>query len=247
MAPTRRRLERQIQLPKEATMLCMTNTIRMTFIALVAALGFAVAAGSFVPATADAAAPRQVKVGSSGNAKLDDICRQMGDLINSEIGAGWNEESMGHYGEARAWWNQADEHIKRAQELGCVMSIRHVMSPARYSSSYAGVATRDAQGQRHGSGTSVRRKRISGTSSGKSGDLTQSQCDDYATWTNQALDKEKEAADSGHPDVARGWHQYANELLEAGRLGGCSFSAALMARAGVRAMPANSTGVSSAR
>jgi hypothetical protein len=209
----------------------LKTKIHLTLTALVAALGLALAAGSFVPAPAHAAAPRQVKVGSSGNAQLDDICRQMGDLINDEIGQGWNEEAAGNFGEARAWWNQANDHIKRAQELGCVMSIRRMPSRAGYAGTLTSTTTRSSGAQRGGDPASVRRKRISGTSSGKAGELTQSQCDDYATWTNNALDKEKQAADAGHPDVAAGWHQYANELLEAGRLGGCSFSAALRHRA----------------
>ena len=216
-----------------------TSKLRITIATAVAALSISAVAGPIAP-SASAAAPKTVKAGSSGNVKLDDICGQMADLINNEITEGHNAESNGDYGSANAWWNQASDHIRRAQDAGCVMAIRVPKGGTRFTGTLAGVSAKSytAAAKPSGSGGStttpsggstVALKKVSGTAGGKKGNLSQSQCDDIARWVNDALKNSTDAAAAGDPDLAAGWRQNANDLLATGRAGGCSFSAALLA------------------
>jgi hypothetical protein len=216
-----------------------TKKLRIIIATAVAAISVSAVAGPIAP-NASAAAPKTVHAGSTGNKQLDDICRQMADLINTEITEGWNAETSGDFGSANAWWNQASDHIARAQAAGCVMAMR-VPRPTRFTGVFAGVQrgsytpmARTAPGGT-GSGTKspsggqvVMAKKISGTAGG--GKWSQSQCDDIARWVNDALKKSADAAANGDADLAAGWRQNANDLLAAGRAGGCSFTAALRAQ-----------------
>jgi hypothetical protein len=217
-----------------------TSKIRIAIATAIAAVSVSAVAGPIAP-SAFAQAPKTVHAGSTGNAKLDDICGQMADLINDEITEGWNAESNGDYGSANAWWGQASDHIRRAQAAGCVMAIRVPKSPTRYTGAFAGVAagsytaiakrsgTRGGTTRPSTTTTTVALKKVSGTAGGGKGNLSQSQCDDIARWVNDALKKSADAAAGGDADLAAGWRQNANDLLASGRRGGCSFTAALLA------------------
>jgi len=215
-----------------------TSKLRIIIATAIAAISVSAAAGP-VAQSASAAAPRTVKAGSSGNKQLDDICKQMADLINNEITEGDNAEANGDYGSANAWHNQASDHISRAQGAGCVMSMRASRGPIRFTGALAGVKAGSYTAARKSSGGStstpapsgsvVAAKNISGTAGGQKGDLSQSQCNDIARWVNDALKKSADAAAAGDPGLAAGWRQNANDLLATGRAGGCTFSAALRA------------------
>jgi flagellar hook-basal body complex protein FliE len=196
-----------------------TSKIRIIIATAVAAVSVGAV---MAPAGASAASPKTVKAGSTGNAKLDDICKQMADVINNEIAEGNNAEANGDYGSANAWYAQASDHTSRAQAAGCVMSIR-APRVVRFTGALANVTG--------GSYTVPTRttyaKKISGTAGGGKGQLSQSQCDDIAGWVNDALKKSSDAAAAGDADLAAGWRQNANDLLATGRKGGCSFSAAI--------------------
>lgn len=206
------------------------RTTRLALAALAAAVGISAAGGAIGVTAASAAAPRTVKAGATGSSKLDDICGQMAKLINEEITAGNNAEANGDFGGANAWWNQANDHIRRSQEAGCVMTI---VAPKHrfYGVFTSGTVSKDGTAKSRGS-QSKQRKRVSGTATGSgAGYWTQSQCDDFARFINEALDKSDQAARDGDPDLAKGWRDHANELIRAGQAGGCSFSAAIISRA----------------
>jgi hypothetical protein len=201
-----------------------TTRIRIAIATMAAALTVTVA-------TSYAAAPHAVHVGSSGNAKLDDICRQMGGLINDEINEGQRQEENGEYGEANAWYNQASDHIARAQAAGCVMSIRVPPHVGGLSTGVAvqGQATRGTPAPTAG----ARKKKITGTATKGKGNLSQQDCSSFASAVNDALDHADQALANGDPDLAAGWRQHANDLLAAGRGGGCLWAASI--RAGIQA------------
>ncbi len=202
---------------------------------------------------ASARQPTTVKVGSSGNRQLDDICRQMGDLINSEIAAGVNEEGAGNLGEAEAWYAQASDHIRRSQALGCVMGRRAprpgtTVAPARVNdrATASGSSGSGATGgTSSGGSTATARKKISGRAGTGPKDLKQSSCDLIADFVNDALEKSDRAALEGDPGAAQGWRTVANDLLAAGREGGCGWTAAR--RAPSRAAAGQATGVTGER
>jgi hypothetical protein len=184
---------------------------------------------SAVAPSAFALTPKPVKVGSSGNAQLDDICRQMGDLINDEIAEGNNAESNHDYGSANAWWSQASEHISRAQSAGCVMSIK-APKGNRYSGSFsaatAGQYTPKSRTDKSGNGGTIRSaKRIVGSGGGGKGQFTTQSCGDLGNAVTSAVANSTQAAQNGDTGLAAGWRQHANDLLAAGRNGGCTFTA----------------------
>ncbi len=207
-----------------------TTSIRIAIATIAAALTVTVATASVASNAAYAAAPKAVKVGSSGNAKLDDICRQMGDLINDEINEGTNEEANGNYGEANAWYNQASDHIARSQAAGCVMSIK-VPPHAGFHGTLSSGATVQGQATK-ATPPSARKKKISGTATTGKGNLSQQDCSRFADAVNDALSHADQALANNQPDAAAGWRQHANDLLAAGRRGGCMWSAI---RAGLQA------------
>jgi hypothetical protein len=190
-----------------------STKIRIGITALAATFAAVAVAGPVVVEDAKAA-PRTVKVGSSGNAKLDNICKQMGDLINEEIANGNAQEANGNYGEAQAWHNLASEHTARAQKAGCVMSIK---APRRVLRVQSTLRVSKAA-------------KISATAGKGKGNWSQSQCDDFARWANDALKKSTQAAQEGDADLAKAWRDVANDTIATGRKGGCTFSAALMSR-----------------
>jgi len=204
-----------------------TTKIKIALATMTAAVAVTAFGGTIGPTGALAAAPKTVKAGSTGNAKLDDICKQMADLINDEIGQGNNEESNGNYGEANAWYDQARDHIARSQAAGCVMSIRVPPNIGHFHGQLtANVAElRLTASVPRGS----QRKKISGHATPGKGNFDQAGCDRYATDVNTALGKSDAAAQANDPGAAQGWREHANDLLAAGRKGGCTWTAAIRA------------------
>lgn len=212
-----------------------TTRLRIVIATAAAALTVTVASGQVAPTDAVAAPPKTVKAGSTGNKNLDDICKQMADLINDEITNGHDAEASGDYGAANAWFSQATDHISRAQGVGCVMSLKARPRGFRYLGAYAPASAKSKSTGGSGSsptpgGATVMLKKISGTAGTGKGKFSQSQCNDIASWVNDALKKSADAAAAGDPGLAAGWRQNANDLLAAGRAGGCTFSAALRAQ-----------------
>jgi hypothetical protein len=206
--------------------------LRTAAATFVVAVTFSTAA-AVVTTDAQAAAPNPVKAGSSGNAKLDDVCRQMADLINDEINQGNAEDSVGP---ANAWYNQARDHIHRAQQAGCVISrvvpTRGVHFGATFSAASFQIAAKGsatpATGNTTAGSSTVARKKISGRATGRGqGMFDQSTCDAVANNVNYALGKADEAALAGDAALAAAWREYANEALAAGSKAGCVWSAAL--------------------
>jgi len=71
-----------------------------------------------VAATTDADAAR-VKSTPTGDARTDDYCRQVADLINSAFAEGDRQDLLGNYEEGQAWWDLAIEMLGRARANGC--------------------------------------------------------------------------------------------------------------------------------
>jgi len=96
----------------------MLSTTLRTTAALLATTASLSAVASLA---ADASATTRVAVKPSGNATLDDYCRQAADLINEALDESDRLDS--HFpAESQAWYDHALDLVRRAQANGCSFS-----------------------------------------------------------------------------------------------------------------------------
>jgi len=73
-------------------------------------------------ALADDASAARISTKPTGDASLDDYCRQAADLINQAFAESDRADVNGQYDEGQAWWDHAIDMLQRAQANGCVFS-----------------------------------------------------------------------------------------------------------------------------
>jgi|SRR5215216_2980322 len=103
-----------------------STRIRTTLAVFVATFTVALATGPLAPTNAQA----QVKSNPTGNSELDSICQQMAGLINHANTQGDLATIDGDDESAQAWYDLADDMIRRGTAAGCRFSGAHRHRPA---------------------------------------------------------------------------------------------------------------------
>ena len=103
-----------------------STRIRTTLAIFVATFAVALAAGPLAPTDAQA----QVKSKPTGNSQLDGICQRMAGLINHANSQGDLALINGDDEGAQAWYDLADDMIRRGTAAGCSFSGAHRHRPA---------------------------------------------------------------------------------------------------------------------